>query len=165
MSTDDPGPKDQAYSSTYQAKLAVHERDRYRCLNCLEMFNEANRLDIDHIVNRGKGGADAFSSKVSLCRRCHKAKHDERDHAPTVRFVSANDMIEKDFSWFCHLWTKQLPALTEVVSHRITPKFSLVEGGEAWHIPLGDLRRLDAALAKHDGVRYERKEGDYEVNW
>jgi hypothetical protein len=67
-------------------------------------------------------------------------------------------MIEKDFGWYCHLWTKQFPALTRIVSHQITPKFNLGKDDEAWHIPIGDLRRLDEALAKRDDLRYEPRE-------
>lgn len=165
MSADEPSSAEQAYSRTHQTKLAVHERDMYRCACCWEVFENPNRLDVDHIVPRGRGGGDTMSQKISLCRRCHEAKDGRRDHAPTVRFVSTSDMVDKDFSWFCHLWTKQLPALTEAVGHRTTPKFDLTEGGEAWHIPLGDLRRLDRALAECDSIRYQQKGTHRRVDW
>lgn len=166
MSADEPEPTAQTYSSTYQTKLAVHERDMYRCACCWEVFENPNQLDVDHIVPRGQGGADTMSQKISLCRRCHKAKDGRRAHAPTARFISTGDMIEKDFTWFRHLWMKQLPALTEaVVGYRVTPKFGLTDDGKAWHIPLGDLRRLDRALAKCDSVRYQQKQDHSRIDW
>lgn len=165
MSADDPQPVGQRYSSTHQTKLAIHERDMYRCVCCWEVFESPNQLEVDHAVPRGQGGSDTMSQKISLCDRCHRAKHGEREHAPTIRFISAADMIEKDFTWFCHLWTKQFPALTEAVGHRVTPKFGLADDGERWHIPLGDLRRLDRALANHDSIRYQQKEEHRRTNW
>jgi hypothetical protein len=161
MSTNDQEPTDERYSSTYQRKLIVHERDQNTCLCCGEVFEDTSHLDVDHNVPRGRGGPNTISNKMTLCRRCHEAKHGERDHAPTVRFISTGDMIEKDFSWYRHLWTEQLPALTEVVlKDRIVPKFALSEN-EAWHIPIGDLRRLDKVLAEKDRISYAPREAHH----
>lgn len=141
-----------------QAKLTVHKRDRYTCIACRETFDDISHLDVDHIVPRGVGGPNTFKNKATLCRRCHEAKHDERPHGPTVRFVSTGDMPDTDFTWFRQLWNEQLPALSEVaLDYRIVPKFNLKETAPedaAWHIPLGDLRRLDKALAEMDSVEY-----------
>jgi hypothetical protein len=66
-------------------------------------------------------------------------------------------MIDKDFQWFRHLWKEQFPALSEaVLNHRIEPKFNLAEtpAYQAWHIPLGELRRLDEVLGKMDDLDY-----------
>lgn len=154
---DNEEPSEQAYSTTYQAKIAVHERDQYTCIGCREQFDDISHLDVDHVIPAGKGGPNTIRNKATECRRCHEAKHDERDHAPTIRLVSTGDMIDKDFYWFRHLWKQQFPALSEaVLDYPIEPKFNL--GGtsayEAWHIPLGDLRRLDEVLANMDGLNY-----------
>lgn len=157
MSTEEQEPTNQEYSSDYQAKLMVHERDRNQCLNCREVFEDTSHLDVDHNVARGKGGSNAVSNKATLCRRCHEAKHDQREHAPTVRFQSTGNMPENDFRWFRHLSSEQFPAFTEiVVSDQVVPKFNLAEHSayEAWHIPLGDLRRLDKALTERDDITY-----------
>jgi len=157
MSADDNDAVDQKYSSTHQAKLAVHERDRYTCIGCRESFEDISHLDVDHVIPRGQGGSNAIRNKASECRRCHEAKHGERDHAPTVRFTSTGDMIEQDFYWFRHLWKHQFPALTELaVDYRIEPVFNIADSAayQAWHVPLGDLRRLDEVLADMDDLRY-----------
>jgi|APHM01.1.fsa_nt_gi HNH endonuclease. len=148
-------------SIAYQSKLAVHKRDKYTCKNCLESFNDASHLDADHSVPRGQGGSNVIQNKSSLCRICHKAKHKERDHARTVRFESTGDMPDKEFDWFVNFWKHQLPALSTLpvnYSYEMQPKFNLAESKSysAWHIPLGDLRKLDQALSDIDGLDYER---------
>lgn len=156
MSMNDQQRQTQKNSSHYQAKLAVHERDRNQCLNCREGFDDLSHLDVDHKIPRGRGGANTLTNLSSLCRRCHEAKHGERSHAPTVRFKSTGDMKDKDFRWFRQLWKQQFPALTEtILNEPIEPKFNLSDAPyRAWHIPLGDLRRLDEVLAKRDDLEY-----------
>jgi len=71
--------------------------------------------------------------------------------------MSTGDMINKDFRWFRHCWKEQIPALSELVlNHRIVPKFNLADEApyQAWHIPLGELRRLDEILADSNEVEY-----------
>jgi hypothetical protein len=66
-------------------------------------------------------------------------------------------MAEKDFRWFRHFWTEQFPALTDLaLDRRVKPVFNIADDVpyEAWHIPLGELRRLDEILADLDDVRY-----------
>jgi len=154
---EDENAPDKQYSSTYQAKLAVHERDRYTCICCREKFDDISHLDVDHVIPVGKGGPNTIRNKATECRRCHEAKHGERDHAPTVRFMSTGDMIQKDFRLFRHLWNCQFPALSELaLDHRIEPVFGLANSApyQAWHIPLGELRRLDEVLAERDDIQY-----------
>lgn len=155
MSTENIKRQKQKHSATYQAKLAVHERDQYTCIGCRKEFEDPSGPDIDHIIGRGIGGPNTIKNKATLCRRCHEAKHGERDHAPTVRFTSTGDMVDEDFRWYRHLWKEQLPAITEIaIDHKIQPKFNLSGGPfQAWHIPLGDLRRVDELLADA-GVSY-----------
>lgn len=144
-------------SIDYDHKKEVHERDRHRCVNCGERFDDATQLDVDHIVPRGAGGSNSIHNAASECRRCHEAKHGERDHAPTVRFASTSDMPQKDFYWFKHLWKHQFPALTELtLERRINPKFNIADetSYRAWHVPIGDLRRLDRALGNVDDLHY-----------
>ncbi len=155
MSAEDDEPSESKYSTTYQSKLAVHERDRYRCIGCRESFEDISDLDVDHIIARGIGGANTIRNKATECRRCHEAKHGEREHAPTVRFMSTGNMIDKDFRWFRHLWGQLFPAVSELaLNYRIEPKFNIA-GARAWHIPLGDLRRLDEVLTEMDGIEYD----------
>lgn len=161
MSADNHHPFGEANSTVYQSKLAVHERDRYRCVSCGEKFTDDSELDVHHAVPRGQGGPNRLSNLVSGCRRCHEAAHGERDHAPTIRSLSTGDMIKKDFEWFPHFWNNQLPTLsTLAVDYRIEPMFNIAESKShrAWHIPIGDLRHLDRVLSEMNGVRYESLE-------
>lgn len=161
MSTENNRSSERQESTEYQTKLTVHERDQFTCDNCRETFADTLSLDVDHGVQRGQGGSNVIQNKSSKCRRCHEAKHGERDHAPTVRSRSTKDMIPKDFRWFPNFWKNQLPALSELaVDCRIQPKFNIAESKSymAWHIPIGDLRELDRALSEMDNIRYESVE-------
>ena len=153
MSTENTNSADSSYSPNYQSKLAVHKRDRHTCISCRETFDDPSKLDVDHVIPRGRGGPNTIRNMASECRRCHEAKHGERDHGPTVRFASTGDMIDKDFYWFTHLWKHQFPVLTELAVNRsVEPVFNIADEAEyqAWHVPLGDLRRLDEKLSDMD---------------
>jgi hypothetical protein len=66
-------------------------------------------------------------------------------------------MLDKDFRWYRHLWKQQFPALAELaINHRVEPKFNLADEApyQAWHIPIGELRRLDEVLTKEDAIAY-----------
>ena len=154
--TDDESMSNQPQSVPSEVKLAVHERDRNTCIGCQESFQTAEELDVHHIVQRGVAGPDTLRNKASLCRRCHEAVHGERDHAPTIRIESTGDMIDKDFAWFRHFFTNQVPAITEVATgHRVEPMFNHAESApyEAWHISLGELRQMAKILTRMD-VKY-----------
>jgi len=138
-------------------RRTVLERDRHSCLNCRAGLNDETQLDCDHNVSRGIGGANGITNLGSLCRRCHEAKHGERPHAPTIQFVSSGRMPDRDFRWFKHFWNDQLTALTKtVLTNPIAPVRDINENFpfQAWHIPIGDLRRLDEELAKRDDIDY-----------
>lgn len=93
-----------------------------------------------------------MSNLVTLCRRCHEAKHGERSHSPTIRFTSTGDMPENDFIWYRHFWNEIFPSLVATaVGVRIEPKFDISDAPyRAWHLPRGDIVRIDESLAKND---------------
>lgn len=136
----------------YQNKRAVHERDQRQCICCRKTYDDIGDLDVHHIVPKGKGGPNTIRNKGSLCRRCHEAIHGERDHAPTIRWKSTGDMSDDEFGLYRHFWSEQLPALSSIaLDHRLTPKIGLARAPyTAWHIPTGELRRLDEILATMD---------------
>lgn len=144
------------YSTTYSAKVAVLERDRYTCISCREKFDDITHLDVDHNVPEGRGGPNTIRNKSSLCRRCHEATQAQRDHAPTIRCISTGDVCQKDFLLFKQFWTEQLPAMSDIIlEHRLKPKFDLSDAPyRAWHVPAGEIRRLDEVLADIDEVTF-----------
>lgn len=156
----DSEPEDSSpdnHNLAYQSKLAIHERDRYTCVCCRESFDDPSHLDADHNVPRGVGGADTIRNQSSLCRRCHEAKEGEREHAPTIRWMSTGDMIEKDFRWYRHFWDDMFPAITELaLDYRLKPMRDLSDKSpyQARHIPLGDVRRISELLNDSKDVRY-----------
>jgi len=51
-------------------KIAVFERDGYRCVMCLSPRN----IECDHIVNRSQGGDSSMENLQTLCHTCHEKK-------------------------------------------------------------------------------------------
>lgn len=171
MSTENPTQSDQkkssqkrdeVRSSTYRTKLEAHQRDGYKCLNCRESFDEeASHLDADHIVPQGAGGSSLHTNIGSLCRKCHEAKHGEREVAPTIRFISTGDMSDAEFRWFRHFWDEIFPVLTEAaIGQRVEPLTDIDDRTpwQARHIPMGDVRFFETRLADHPDVEYAAQE-------
>lgn len=58
-------------------------------------------------------------------------------------------MTGTEFDWFKHFMQEMLPALAREFDIRLVPKFGLADE-DAWHLPLGDIRRLDQQLLTAD---------------
>jgi len=52
----------------------VLERDKYLCVNCRKRGWLTKANQVDHIVERSKGGKDDLLNLQSLCEDCHKQK-------------------------------------------------------------------------------------------
>ena len=57
-----------AYRALSRAVLA---RDGWRCQDC----GAAQNLQVHHIRSRGQLGDDAEENLITLCARCHRARH------------------------------------------------------------------------------------------
>jgi len=56
------------------------KRDGYLCQVCLRDGILTNATEVDHILNKAKGGTDALSNLQSICTKCHKAKTQAEKH-------------------------------------------------------------------------------------
>lgn len=124
---------------------SVFARDRDRCLNCRASEQTVTTLDADHGVPRGAGGADRVSNLNTLCRRCHKAKHEEGVIAPSVQLESSGNMTDREFGWFKHFVDEMIPAMSQAAGGRVVPKYSL-DDAKVWYLPIGDVIHLDGQL-------------------
>lgn len=106
-----------------ELRPAVLDRDRRQCANCKRSEEEV-KLDVHHIVPRGRGGSDRISNLVTLCRQCHDAVHKD-GMAPVVKWYSNGKMESDEFEAYRMLWK----------SIDIT-RFNSEEG--YWYIPLAD---------------------------
>lgn len=71
-----PGPGDRTRPVIDpDLRLAVYERDGYRCLNCLTTED----LSLDHVVHWSKDGKDTYENLRTLCRSCNSARHTRTD--------------------------------------------------------------------------------------
>lgn len=76
-----------------EVRLAVFERDGYRCVDCREIHPES-QLQPDHDVELVDGGRNDPSNYVTRCTRCHQVKttaraRARRANAPTNRGATA----------------------------------------------------------------------------
>lgn len=129
-------------------RKAVFDRDRNRCSNCLQTVDNGSTLDPDHNVPRGAGGSHRLSNLTSLCRRCHDAKHGD-GVAPTIQWTSTGGMTPTEFCLYKHFSKEMIPAMARQVNIYTDACFALGDD-EAWHLPLGDVRRLDQQLTEYD---------------
>lgn len=126
---------------------SVLEQDRQMCTNCGTVLTRED-LDVDHRVPRGAGGSDRSSNLGTLCRVCHDAKHG-LGIAPGAQLKSTGNMTDTEFRWFKHLLQEMIPAMARILGVQLVPKFRLNDD-DMWHLPLGDLRLLNAKLVKAD---------------
>ena len=131
-----------------EVRKAVLARDRYRCTNCRKPEEQAETLDVDHIVPRGSGGSERISNLHTLCRKCHDAK-DNDAAATSVEWMRTGRMDTYEFAWFRQVMNEILPAVTRQFGVRLSPKFRLEEK-EIWEISVGDLSALDEVIAEED---------------
>jgi len=52
----------------------VLKRDNYLCVQCRKDGRLTEATDVDHILNKAKGGTDSIDNLQSLCDSCHKIK-------------------------------------------------------------------------------------------
>lgn len=56
-------------------EMAVRQRDRHQCQNCLQQAASVNELVVHQIVPAENGGTDRLSNLILLCGECHDAAH------------------------------------------------------------------------------------------
>lgn len=52
-------------------RKTVYKRDSYHCALC----DDGRRLQLHHVVPRGRGGPDTQMNLITLCPRCHLLAH------------------------------------------------------------------------------------------
>lgn len=67
--------KERGYGTAWRKvrKVAL-KRDKHLCQECLRQGIVTSGTDVDHIVNKARGGTDELSNLQTLCKPCHKAK-------------------------------------------------------------------------------------------
>lgn len=62
---------DVAQSEWLRLRVAIFERDGYRCVYC---GAEDKRLDCDHVMPRSKGGKSLMENLATACYSCNRSK-------------------------------------------------------------------------------------------
>ena len=85
----------------------IFERDEYRCVYCGEQF-PAERLTLDHVQARVRGGDRSAGNLVTACEGCNTRKA----HHPLVAFLRAEPESHKNFFLYAvHVWPRMLRAV------------------------------------------------------
>ena len=58
-------------------RIAVMERDNYKCQMCGATVDDGIKLHIDHIIPVSKGGSDSPNNLQVLCSDCNHGKYDK----------------------------------------------------------------------------------------
>lgn len=110
-----------------QVGLAIRERDRERCMNCLRSGEDVT-LDVHHVVPRGSSGSQKLSNLILLCRQCHDAIHNG-ENAPRIEWGSTGDMTDHEFNVSRALWNS-----LDLVRYD--------DQKQCWYIPIADAQDL-----------------------
>lgn len=54
----------------------IYRRDKYRCQYCKRKFTR-DKLTLDHVVPKSKGGKSLWTNVVACCKACNEAKGDK----------------------------------------------------------------------------------------
>lgn len=57
------------------SRQTLFQRDKYQCAYCGKIFDK-DKLTIDHIIPRSKGGLSSWANTVSSCKPCNYLKAD-----------------------------------------------------------------------------------------
>lgn len=57
----------------------IMKRDSYLCQPCLQQGRVTTAKEVDHILNKARGGTDSDDNLQAICMHCHREKtHQER---------------------------------------------------------------------------------------
>lgn len=80
---------------TQSQRFKIFQRDGFRCRYC----GSGDRLTVDHVVPRSKGGANTVDNLVTACAACNAGKGANTADVPPSLF-SAEDAAPEVFSLF-----------------------------------------------------------------
>tara|TARA_B100001769_G_C22104090_1_gene596317 strand:- start:2186 stop:2683 length:498 start_codon:yes stop_codon:yes gene_type:complete len=63
----------------------IFRRDRYKCLYCGE--KNKNKLTIDHVTPKSKGGKNTWENLVTCCKRCNSHKDDKLPYQTNLQLI------------------------------------------------------------------------------
>jgi 5-methylcytosine-specific restriction endonuclease McrA len=88
----------------------IFARDDYRCAYCGEQF-EAERLTVDHVQSRRRGGDASGGNLVTACGPCNARKGDRR----LADFLRDHPVARHQFFALAapHVWPRLLRVLAE----------------------------------------------------
>jgi 5-methylcytosine-specific restriction protein A len=57
-----------------KVRLVALSRDSYLCQECQRNGALSKATEVDHILNKARGGDDSLDNLESICKPCHKVK-------------------------------------------------------------------------------------------
>jgi 5-methylcytosine-specific restriction endonuclease McrA len=68
------------------SRESLFERDNYRCQYCGNAF-EAEKLNMDHVIPRDRGGRTSWENIVTSCIRCNSRKANRLPHQAEMHLI------------------------------------------------------------------------------
>lgn len=111
-------------SSDYELRERVYRKTNGKCFYCgkgltLNGFQRKDRMTIDHMVPRSRGGNGYYHNLVPCCKRCNRVKGDTKD-LEQFRFELTMDHFQKKFR--IRFTQKHIHFLSNVVKVRLPIK-------------------------------------------
>ena len=69
----------------------IYWRDMYRCQYCCEKFAH-NKLTLDHVIPKSKGGGKSWSNLVTCCTKCNQKKGNKTPEEAQMKLFSLPTM-------------------------------------------------------------------------
>lgn len=132
-----------------EIRKAALVRDEHSCQNCPKSQENAEALEVHHVVPRSAGGSNRLSNLKTLCKECHEAVHGD-GFAPTVEIASSREMSNDEFTLFRHFVKEMLPAVASEHKVRIEPIF--IDETGTWNVPVADMKLLDEQINNQEDI-------------
>ena len=95
-------------------RMEVFVRDGFRCVYCGER-EDAERLSVDHVQPRVRGGDHSGGNVVTACTACNTAKGSRT----LPQFLSDHAVARQHFFLLArHVWPRHLRAVRDELLHR-----------------------------------------------
>ena len=112
-------------SSDTELRERVYKKTDGKCFYCgrgliLNGFQRKDRMTIDHLIPRSKGGNGYFHNLVPCCKRCNRIKNDTKE-LEQFRFELTMDHFQKKFH--VRFTQKHIYFLRDVIKIKLPIKY------------------------------------------
>lgn len=75
-------------------RLAIYRRDNFRCLYCGKRSTDQNKLSLDHIHPKSRGGQNTPDNLATACKECNHKKGDRTPEEAKMPLLVARQFLK-----------------------------------------------------------------------